>query len=99
MKWFKFVKTLVLDNETKYCTFKSSSKAETITHIVKLMMYLNQSTAQLYQANKNLLQKVQFVLLITVDLLINILKYELSKDSSYIKLPKELDHPKKGLIN
>ena len=67
--------------------------------IVKLMMYLNQSTAQLYQANKNLLQKVQFVLLITVDPLINILKYKLSKDSSYIKLPKELDHPKKGLIN
>ena len=32
MKWCKFVKTLVLDNETKYCTFNSSSKAETIIH-------------------------------------------------------------------
>ena len=30
---------------------------------------------------------------------INISKYNLLASSSYIKLPKELDHPEKGLIN
>ena len=29
----------------------------------------------------------------------NILKYNSLPGSSYIKLPKELDHPRKGLIN
>ena len=29
----------------------------------------------------------------------NILKYNSLHCSSYIKLPKELDHPRKGLIN
>ena len=29
----------------------------------------------------------------------NILKYNPLPGSSYIKLPKELDHPRKGLIN
>ena len=30
---------------------------------------------------------------------INISKYNALAGSSYIKLPKELDHPKKGLFN
>ena len=30
---------------------------------------------------------------------VSILKYNLLAGSSYIKLPKELDHPRKGLIN
>ena len=31
--------------------------------------------------------------------MINISKYNLLAGSSYIKLPKKLNHPKKGLIN
>ena len=34
-----------------------------------------------------------------IDLIINISKYNTVTGSSYIKLPKELDHPKKYLIN
>ena len=34
-----------------------------------------------------------------IDHIINISKYNLLADSSYTKLPKELDHLRKGLIN
>ena len=34
-----------------------------------------------------------------IDYKISITKYNLSAGSSYIKLHKELDHPRKGLIN
>ena len=34
-----------------------------------------------------------------IDHIINISKYNPLAGSSYIKLPKDLDHPKKGLIN
>ena len=34
-----------------------------------------------------------------IDHIISISKYNLLAGSSYSKLPKELDHPRKGLIN
>ena len=34
-----------------------------------------------------------------IDHIISISKYNFLAGSSYIKLPKELDHPRKGLIN
>ena len=64
LKEFKFMITLVLefkkiesDDETKYSTFYSSSKAETIIMRVILIMHLNQSIVQLYQTCKNILHK------------------------------------------
>ena len=50
-------KKIESDDETKYSTFYSSSKAETIIMRVILIMYLNQSIVQLYQTYKNIFQK------------------------------------------
>ena len=52
-------------------------------------MYLNQYILQLCQPYKNL------IIDSIVDHNINISKYNLFPGSSYIKLPKELDHPRK----
>ena len=56
LKRFKFVTTIVLefkkierDDQAKYETFFSNTKAETT-----MMMYLNQSILQLYKTYKNL---------------------------------------------
>ena len=51
------------------------------------MMYLNQSELNLYQT---FLGKGS-----GIDYNINISKYSSSAGTSYIKLPKELDHPRK----
>ena len=59
---------------------------------VTLMMCFNQSILQY----KNLWTKVQAGLLIR-SLIIR--KYNSLVGSSYIKLPNELEHPKKDLIN
>ena len=49
---------------------------------------------------KNILKKVSaWIIDLVVSHTINISKYNLLADSSYIKLRKELDHPRKGLIN
>ena len=61
-------------------------------------MCFNQSILQLYETYKNLQEKVQTNDSVTDDT-ISILKYNSLAGSSYIKLPKELDHPRKGLIN
>ena len=50
-------KKIESDDETKYSTFYSSSKAETIIIKVILIMHLNQYIVQLYQTCKNILQK------------------------------------------
>ena len=55
-------------------------------------MCFNQWIPQLYQTYKNLQEKDQ------AGLLIQSLKYNPLAGSSYIKLPKELDHPRKVLI-
>ena len=61
-------------------------------------MCFNQSILQLYETYKNLQEKVQTNNSV-IDDTISILKYNSLAGSSYIKLPKELDHPRKGLIN
>ena len=63
-----------------------------------LMMYLNQYILQLYKTRKSFLQKGWIVDSI-IDHNINISKYNPLAGSSYIKLPRELDHPRKGLIS
>ena len=63
-----------------------------------MMMCFNQSILQLYETYKNLQEKAQTNDSV-IDDTISILKYNSLAGSSYIKLPKELDHPRKGLIN
>ena len=60
-----------------------------LTRVI-LMMHLNQSIVQLYQTYKKHTVKEHTI---------NNWKYKPSSGSIYIKLPKELDHPKKILIN
>ena len=63
-------------------------------------MYLNQFRMLLYQTYKHLQDKVQAGLLIQPQIIILLFqKYNPFAGSSCIKLPKELDHPRKRLIN
>ena len=66
---------------------------------VTLMMYWNQSTLQLYQTRKILGKGSGWINYSVIEHDINISKYNPSAGSSYINLPKELNHPRKDLIN
>ena len=67
---------------------------------VTLLMYLNQSKLQLYQIyKKNLGKGSGWIIDSVIDHDISISKYNPLAGSSYIRLSKELDHPRKGLIN
>ena len=61
---------------------------------------LNQSIVLLYQTRKSLCENISGLIINSViDYDINISKYNPLAGISYIKLPKELDHPRKVLIN
>ena len=66
---------------------------------VTLMMCLNQSILQLYQTQKSLGKGSGWIFDSVIDHTISISKYNPLAGSSYMKFPKELDHPRKGLIN
>ena len=102
LRGFKFVATLVLvfkkiesDNKAKYDTFCSNSKAEVIINKNGINLY--------YSYIKNiqtiLRNRLGWIIDSVIEHNINISKYNPLSGSSYIKLPKELDHPRKGLIN
>ena len=102
LRGFKFVATLVLvfkkiesDNKAKYDTFCSNSKAEVIINKNGINLY--------YSYIKNiqtiLRNRLGWIIDSVIEHNINISKYSPLSGSSYIKLPKELDHPRKGLIN
>ena len=55
---------------------------------VILMRYLNQSILQLYQTYKNFRKRL-------IEHNVSILRYNPLAGNSYIKLTKELDHPRK----
>ena len=104
MEGFRFVTKLFLefkkiesDDETKYSTFYSSSKIEKITMRVILMMFLNSTIISNKQ--KFIGKGSAWIIDSVVDHIINISKYKPLSGSSYIKLPIELDRPKKGLNN
>ena len=79
--------------------FVLTQKQKQLLMKLTLMMYLNQSM-QLYQTCKNLQQKRScWILDSVIEHDINISKYNPLTGSSYIKLPKELDHQRKGLID
>ena len=65
---------------------------------VILMIYLNQFILQLYQTYKNILERFLWIIDSVIDD-IYVSKHNPLAGSSYIKLPKELNHSKKGLIN
>ena len=88
-------KKIESDNKAKYDTFCSNSKAEVIINKNGINLY--------YSYIKNiqtiLRNRLGWIIDSVIEHNINISKYSPLSGSSYIKLPKELHHPRKGLIN
>ena len=78
--------------------FIQTQKQKSLSMKVTLVMCFNQSILQLYQTHQRLYEKVQAELLIVIDHAISISKHDPLAGSSYIKLPRELRYPRKGLI-
>ena len=107
LKGFKFETTLVLmlkkiesETKTKYDTFYSNSKAEIIINksdiddVVKSIY-----TTVISNIQKSLGKGSGWIIDSVIDHTITISKYNPLAGSIYIELPKELNHPRKGLIN
>ena len=107
LKGFKFVTTLVLafkkiesKNKTKYDNFYSSSKAEIIINESDIdNVFQSIFTTIIKNIQKSLGKGSGWVIDSFIDHTVSISKYNPLAGSSYIKLPKELDHPRKSLIN
>ena len=103
LRGFKFVTTLVLgfkriesDHPTKYITFYSKSKAETIID----ERDIDDEFESIYNPimsniQKSLGKESDWIIDSVGDDTISISKYNFLTGSSDIKLPKELHHPKK----
>ena len=103
LKGFNFGTTLTLEFKkivNNDSNFYSTSKAEIIINVsdiddvIKSMYSTNRSNIQ-----KSLGKGSQWIIDSVVYPIINFSKYILLVRSNYIKLPKQLDHPQKGLIN
>ena len=104
---FKFATTLFLvfkkiesENKTNYDNFYSGSKAEIIInesdHDDKFQSIY---TTIITNTQKSLGKGSDWIIDSAIDHTISISKYNPLAGSSYIKLQKELDQPRKGLIN
>ena len=62
-------------------------------------MFWSIYTTIIPKIRKSLGKGLDWIIDSVIDHTISIPKYNPSAGSSYIKLPKELDHPRKGLIN
>ena len=79
--------------------FIHTHKQKQLSMKVTFMIYLNQSILQLYPTYKILRKCSGWIIDSVIDDNINISKYNPVAGSSYIKLEKEVDHPRKGFIN
>ena len=107
LKGVKFVTILVLvfekiesEDKTKYNHFYSSSKTEIIIH----ESAINDAFESIYTTvigniKKYLGKGSGWIIDSVMDHTISISKYNHLAGSNYIKLPKELDHPRKALVN
>ena len=95
--WFIKIES---DDKTKYDTFFQSQNQKQLSMKVTVMIYLKQSILQLYETHKiSLVKGSSWIVDSVLDHIINISKYNPLAGSSYIELPEELEHPRKGLIN
>ena len=103
----KFVTTIVLvfqkiesKDKTKYDNFYSSSKAEIIINESDIDD-VSQSiqTTIVENIQKSLEKGSGWIIDRVIDHTVSVSKYNPLAASSYIKLPRELHHPRKGLIN
>ena len=94
---FKKIKS---KDKTKYCNFYSSSKAEIIIKESDIDdAFKPIYTTIITNTQKPLGKSSGWSIDSVIDHTISISKYNPLARRSYIKLPKELDHPRKGLIN
>ena len=107
MTGFKFLTTLVLefknienDDETKYTTFCPNSKGKIIINENNIDdIFESICTMIISNIQKYLGKGSGSITDLVIDHTTNISKYNPLASSSYIKIPKELDHPRKGLVN
>ena len=109
LKGFKFTTALALmfkkiesEDKTKYDTFYSRLKAETITNESHIDdVFQSVYTTIISNIQKSLGKGSGWIIDSAIDHKYNhsISKYNPLAGSSDIKLPKELDHPRKRLIN
>ena len=107
LKGFKFVTTLVLvfkkierEDKKKYDNFYSSSRAKIFINESDIDdVFQSGYTTAIKNIQKSLGNCLGWIIDSVIDHNMSILKYNPLAGSSYIKLPKELDHPRKGLIN
>ena len=107
LRRFKFVTILVLefiklenDDETKFITFYSNSKAETIINESDIDDTFESVYTTITSNTQKYLEKGSgLIIYLVIDNIINISKYNSLAGSSYMKLPKELHHSRKGLVN
>ena len=106
LKVFKFVTTLVLVfkkiesvDKTKYDNFYSSSKTKIIINEFDIDdVFKSIYTTHIKNIQKFLWKGSGWIIDSVIDHAIIISKYNSLAGSKYIKLPKELDYPKTGLI-
>ena len=106
LKGFKFVTTLPLvfqkiNSEDKtYDTFYSNSKAEIIINESDFDdVFQSIYTTIITNIWKSLGKSAAWIIDSVTDHSISISKYNPLAGNSYIKFPKELHHPRKGLVN
>ena len=91
---------LEIEDKTKFDNFCSSSKAEVIINESDIDHVCQSIYASIITSiQKSLGKSSGWIIASVIDHTISISKYNLLSGSSYIKLPKELDHPRKGVIN
>ena len=89
-------KTIDSDDETKWCTFYFSSKVETMINESDIDDVFGLICSTIISNIQKLLGKISgWVVDSVVDHTINISKYKRLRGSSFVKLPKELDYPKR----
>ena len=107
LKGFQFVIALVLvlikiesDNETKYYTFYSHSKLTTMANENDINDVFEPIYTTVTPNIKTFFGKSSgWSIASVIEHNVNISKYNPLAGSSYIRLSKELDHPRKGMIN
>ena len=94
------LKKIESEDKTKYNTFYSNSRAEIIITESDIDdVFKSIYTTVISNIQKSLGKGSGSIIYSVIDHNIGISKYNLLAGSSYIKLPKELNHPRKDLIN
>ena len=107
LKDFKFVTAIVLvfkeietKSKTKYDNFYSSSKAKIIINESDIDdVFQSIYTIIKKKIQKSLEKGLGWIIDSVINHTVRISKYNCSAESNYIKLPKQLDNPRKGLTN